>query len=83
MLKKTALSCAASPFAAVPQRDCHQPLLSQPRDLNSACQPYPFPSALPNPTQTYLKFFSPRSHLHPYHNPSLLKQMPNILSPTI
>ncbi|WP_238648516.1 hypothetical protein, partial [Klebsiella variicola] len=38
---------------------------------------------LPNPTQTYLKFFSPRSHLHPYHNPSLLKQMPNIHSPTI
>ncbi|THI09966.1 hypothetical protein E9168_24045, partial [Klebsiella pneumoniae subsp. pneumoniae] len=25
MLKKTALSCAASPFTTVPQRDCHQP----------------------------------------------------------
>ncbi|WP_221176682.1 hypothetical protein, partial [Klebsiella quasipneumoniae] len=35
----------------------------------------------PNPTQIYLKFFSPRSHLHPHHNPSLPKQIPNIRSP--
>ncbi|MER1323535.1 hypothetical protein KJR66_26705, partial [Klebsiella pneumoniae] len=35
----------------------------------------------PNPTQFYLNLFSPHSHLHPHHNPSLLKQMPNIHSP--
>ncbi|ROG49645.1 hypothetical protein C4Y54_026030 [Klebsiella pneumoniae subsp. pneumoniae] len=36
MLKKTALSCAASPFAAVPQRDCHQqPSSHNPHNPNS------------------------------------------------
>ncbi|HFO2037948.1 TPA: hypothetical protein ACHJAV_005250, partial [Klebsiella pneumoniae] len=35
------------------------------------------------PTQTYLKFFSFHSHLHPYHNLSLLKQIPNIHSSNI
>ena len=43
----------------------------------------PSPPVLPNPTQNYLKLFSLHSHLHPHHNPSLLKQMPNIHSPTI
>ncbi|MCL0132684.1 hypothetical protein M2T35_27980, partial [Klebsiella pneumoniae] len=37
----------------------------------------PSPPVLPNPTQNYLKFFSFHSHLHPYHNPSLPKQIPS------
>ncbi|OVW97803.1 hypothetical protein BME42_17905, partial [Klebsiella pneumoniae] len=36
MLKKTALSCAASPFTTVPQRDCHlQPSSHNPHNPNS------------------------------------------------
>lgn len=52
-------------------------LLSPPRDPNSTYQPSPLSPALPNPTQAYLKFFSFHSHLHPYHNPSLPKQIPS------
>ncbi|MEH8443744.1 hypothetical protein RAG88_13490, partial [Klebsiella pneumoniae] len=37
----------------------------------------PSPPVLPNPTQNYLKFFSFHSHLDPYHNPSLPKQIPS------
>ncbi|OXU78019.1 hypothetical protein CEB43_04835, partial [Klebsiella pneumoniae subsp. pneumoniae] len=48
MLKKTALSCAASPFTTVPQRDCHlQPSSHNPHNPNSTCQPLPFPLAPP------------------------------------
>ncbi|RRF18696.1 hypothetical protein EAN93_13950 [Klebsiella pneumoniae] len=69
MLKKTALSCAASPFTTVPQRDCHQPpLLSLPREPGSPASP--FSPVTPNPTQTYLNLFSPHSQPHPQHNPS-------------
>ncbi|WP_216822300.1 hypothetical protein, partial [Klebsiella pneumoniae] len=57
--------------------------LSSPSRAPGVYKRQPFPLFPPNPTQIYLKFFSPRSHLHPYHNPSLLKQMPNIHSSTI
>ncbi|TKE21438.1 hypothetical protein FCV04_25475, partial [Klebsiella pneumoniae] len=68
MLKKTALSCAASPFTTVPQRDCHlQPSSHNPHNPNSTCQPLPFPLLPPNPTQSYLNLFSPHSHPHPQH----------------
>ncbi|OYE06988.1 hypothetical protein CI678_27845 [Klebsiella pneumoniae subsp. pneumoniae] len=50
MLKKTALSCAASPFTTVPQRDCHlQPSSHNPHNPNSTCQPLPFPRGPPPP----------------------------------
>ncbi|RCR92505.1 hypothetical protein DUW77_13465 [Klebsiella pneumoniae] len=68
MLKKTALSCAASPFTTVPQRDCHQPPPHSPE--NPAPLPAPFSPVTPNPTQTYLNLFSPHSQPHPQHNPS-------------
>ncbi|MBX4562242.1 hypothetical protein CF042_23510, partial [Klebsiella pneumoniae] len=69
MLKKTALSCAASPFAAIPGRQCHQQS-PQPPPATPAppASHLPSPPVLPNPTQNYLKFFSFHSHLHPYHN---------------
>ncbi|AVF87540.1 hypothetical protein AL473_07245 [Klebsiella quasipneumoniae] len=77
MLKKTALSCAASPFAAVLYRDGHQPPSSHnPATPTPPASHPPSTPALPNPTQTYLKFFSPHSHLHPYNNPSPPKQIP-------
>ncbi|OVH65726.1 hypothetical protein B8005_11615 [Klebsiella pneumoniae] len=44
MLKKTALSCAASAFTAVPGRDCHQqPSSHNPHNPSTTCQPLPFP----------------------------------------
>ncbi|HBX4702997.1 TPA: hypothetical protein MJG41_23580 [Klebsiella pneumoniae] len=60
MLKKTALSCAASPFAAVPQRDCHQHLSSHPpANPTPPASRSPFPL---NNTQTPLKLISNVSH---------------------
>ncbi|RNT48756.1 hypothetical protein B9013_003320 [Klebsiella pneumoniae] len=59
MLKKTALSCAASAFTAVPGRDCHQqPSSHNPHNPSTTCQPLPFPRG----PQTSLKgksFFCP------------------------
>ncbi|THL21637.1 hypothetical protein FAN06_26090 [Klebsiella pneumoniae subsp. pneumoniae] len=63
MLKKTALSCAASPFTTVPQRDCHlQPSSHNPHNPNSTCQPLPFPLAPPKPPQKYIKIFLTPQH---------------------
>ncbi|RMD02105.1 hypothetical protein EA838_21070, partial [Klebsiella pneumoniae] len=61
MLKKTALSCAASPFTTVPQRDCHlQPSSHNPHNPNSTCQPLPFPPPPPPPPPHLSQpFFSP------------------------
>ncbi|THI13804.1 hypothetical protein E9155_28825, partial [Klebsiella pneumoniae subsp. pneumoniae] len=61
MLKKTALSCAASPFTTVPQRDCHlQPSSHNPHNPNSTCQPRPpCPCAPPPPTQIFRKSLTP------------------------
>ncbi|OVI83440.1 hypothetical protein B8033_28225 [Klebsiella pneumoniae] len=40
MLKKTALSCAASAFTAVPGRDCHQqPSSHNPHNPSTTCRP--------------------------------------------
>ncbi|ROC10528.1 hypothetical protein C4Z37_022955, partial [Klebsiella pneumoniae subsp. pneumoniae] len=59
MLKKTALSCAASAFTAVPGRDCHQqPSSHNPHNPSTTCQPLPFPLA----PQTSLKVISIFSH---------------------
>ncbi|THO71291.1 hypothetical protein FAQ89_27010, partial [Klebsiella pneumoniae] len=70
MLKKTALSCAASPFTTVPQRDCHlQPSSHNPHNPNSTCQPLPFPLAPPKPhsilSQLVLTPLSPASPAQP------------------
>ncbi|HBY0273187.1 TPA: hypothetical protein MIO10_18940 [Klebsiella pneumoniae] len=70
MLKKTALSCAASPFTTVPQRDCHQPPSSHSPENPAPPASPPSPPVTPNPTQTYLKLFSHHSQPHPQHNPS-------------
>ncbi|PYZ56542.1 hypothetical protein DNK71_22000 [Klebsiella pneumoniae] len=76
MLKKTALSCAASPFAAVPQRDCHQHLSSHPpANPTPPASRSPFPL---NNTQTPLKLISNVSHYaHPNHS-----TQPNVPHPS-
>ncbi|HBZ1415638.1 TPA: hypothetical protein MJE56_21290 [Klebsiella pneumoniae] len=71
MLKKTALSCAASPFAAIPGRQCHQQSPQPPPATPAPPASHsPFPLIPPNPTQTYLNLFSPHSQPHPQYNPS-------------
>ncbi|AUJ38417.1 hypothetical protein BV506_02845 [Klebsiella pneumoniae] len=60
MLKKTALSCAASAFTAVPGRDCHQqPSSPPPANPTPPASRSPFPL---NNTQTPLKLISNFSH---------------------
>ncbi|HBX4714292.1 TPA: hypothetical protein MH573_24135 [Klebsiella pneumoniae] len=60
MLKKTALSCAASAFTAVPGRDCHrQPSSHNPATPTPHANHYLFPL---NNTQTPLKLISNFSH---------------------
>ncbi|PYZ71376.1 hypothetical protein DNK68_19315 [Klebsiella pneumoniae] len=68
MLKKTALSYAASPFTTVPQRDSHQPPSSHSPRPGSPCQPL-LPSN-PDPLKLISELFSPHSQPHPQHNPS-------------
>ncbi|HBX2112962.1 TPA: hypothetical protein MHS15_25145 [Klebsiella pneumoniae] len=53
MLKKTALSCAASPFAAIPGRQCHQ-------------QSPPPPPATPAPPASHSPFSFPPFPLAPH-----------------
>ncbi|RNZ28075.1 hypothetical protein C5X84_007220 [Klebsiella pneumoniae subsp. pneumoniae] len=50
MLKKTALSCAASAFTAVPGRDCHQqPSSHNPHNPSTTTPPPPHHHRTPTP----------------------------------
>ncbi|AHE46605.1 hypothetical protein KP13_32173 [Klebsiella pneumoniae subsp. pneumoniae Kp13] len=70
MLKKTALSCAASLFTAVPGRQCHKqsPLPPPANPAPPASHP-PFSSSAPKPhsilSQLVLTPLSPASPAHP------------------
>ncbi|QAX22811.1 hypothetical protein C2M15_22690 [Klebsiella pneumoniae] len=62
MLKKTALSCAASAFTAVPGHQYHLQTSSPPPAPPTP--PASHTTCHPNPTQTYLNLFSLHSHPH-------------------
>ncbi len=79
-VEKTALSCAASPFAAIPQRDCHQqPSPHSPENPAPPASHPPFSTSGPKPhsnlSQIVLTSLSPAS-LSPSISPQTNPQYP-------